>query len=78
MSAPDFTEFEKKAYYAVRHRVKITFKDGRTPYIGYCFGFSRALDCDPEIAEIDVQKDTRDDWYESFDETEVEDIIILD
>ena len=62
----------------MRHRVKITFKDGRTPYIGYCFGFSRALDCDPEIAEIDVVKDMKDRWYKSFNETEVEDIIILD
>ena len=58
--------------------MKITFKDGRKPYVGHCISFSRALDCDSEIAEIDVQMDTRDDWYESFDETEVEDIIILD
>lgn len=73
-----YSEFEIKADDARGHRVKITFKDGRMPYVGHCIGFSRALDCDPEIAEIDVQKDTRDDWYESFDETEVEDIIILD
>ena len=73
-----YTPFEIKADDARGHRVKITFKDGRTPYVGHCISFSRALDCDPEIAEIDVQKDTRDDWYESFDETEVEDIIILD
>ncbi|MCI6041006.1 MAG: hypothetical protein MR742_10875 [Clostridiales bacterium] len=73
-----YTPFEIKADDARGHRVKITFKDGRTPYVGYCFGFSRALDCDPEIAEIDVKTDKKNNWYESFDETEVEDIIILD
>ena len=73
-----YTPFEIKADDARGHRVKITFKDGRTPYIGYCFGFSRALDCDPEIAEIDVVKHMKDRWYKSFNETEVEDIIILD
>ena len=75
---PPFTPFELKAESAVKHRVKITFKDGRTPYVGHCISFSRALDCDPEIAEIDVQKDLKDRWYKSFNETEVEDIIILD
>lgn len=73
-----YSEFELKADDARGHHVRITFKDGRTPYIGYCIGFSRALDCDPEIAEIDVQTDLKNDWYESFDENEVEDIIILD
>ena len=41
-------------------------------------GFSRALDCDPEIAEIDVKYRKEDNWGTGFDETEVEDIIILD
>ena len=73
-----YTPFEIKADDARGHRVKITFKDGRTPYVGHCISFSRALDCDPEIAEIDVKTDKKNNWYESFDETEVEDIIILD
>ena len=49
-----YSEFEIKADDARGHRVRITFKDGRKPVEGYCSGFSRALDCDPEIAEIDV------------------------
>ena len=35
-----------------------------------------ALDCDPEIAEIDVLEHKEANWGESFDETEVEDIIV--
>lgn len=75
---PPFTPFELKAESAVKHRVRITFKDGRAPFEGYCSGFSRALDCDPEIAEIDVKYRKEDNWGTGFDETEVEDIIILD
>ncbi|MFR6100878.1 MAG: hypothetical protein ACLUO8_00185 [Christensenellales bacterium] len=73
-----YSEFEIKADDARGHRVRITFKDGRKPVEGYCSGFSRALDCDPEIAEIDVLEHKEANWGESFDETEVEDIIILD
>lgn len=73
-----YTEFEIKADDARGHRVKITFKDGRMPYVGYCDGFSRALDCEPEIAEIYVSRKKEDNWGTGFDETEVEDIIILD
>ena len=73
-----YTPFEIKADDARGHRVKITFKDGRTPYVGHCISFSRALDCDPEIAEIDVKTDKKNNWYESFRENEVKDIIILD
>lgn len=45
---------------------------------GIAAGFPAALDCDPEIAEIDVLEHKEANWGESFDETEVEDIIILD
>lgn len=47
-------EFEAMCERMVGKRVRITFKDGGTPVIGKCIGYTRAVDNDPEIAEIDV------------------------
>ena len=75
---PPFTPFELKAESAVKHRVKITFKDGAEPFIGYCSGFTRAIDNDPEVASIDVQYRKSDNWGVFFEESDIDDIIILD
>lgn len=49
-----FSEFEILCENMVGKTVRVTFKDGGTPITGYCEGFVRAIDNDPEVAQIDV------------------------
>lgn len=71
------TEFAKKGYAAIGHRVKVVFNDGRKPFIGDCLGYTPAYDNDPEIADIAVMYPDAHFGYSFFGD-EVKDIIILD
>lgn len=47
-------DFEARCEEVVGKTVRITFKDGSVPMVGECYGYTRAIDNDPEIAEIDI------------------------
>lgn len=46
--------FETMCEKMVGKRIRVTFKDGGIPIVGECIGYTRAVDNDPEIAEINV------------------------
>lgn len=66
-------EFEALCEKMVGKRVRVTFKDGGTPVIGKCIGYTRAVDNDPEIAEIDVDTGVQGACY-GLMESEISDV----
>lgn len=66
-------EFEALCEKMVGKRVRVIFKDGGTPIVGKCIGYTRAIDNDPEIAEIDVDTGTQGAHY-GLMESEIADV----
>lgn len=46
--------FEKRCEELLGRQVRITFRDGSPSMCGTCVGYTRAVDNEPEIAEIDI------------------------
>lgn len=69
----EFMEFEALCEKMVGKRVRVIFKDGGTPIVGKCIGYTRAIDNDPEIAEIDVDTGTQGAHY-GLMESEIADV----
>lgn len=69
----EFMEFEALCEKMVGKRVRVIFKDGGTPIVGKCIGYTRAIDNDPEIAEIDVNTGTQGAHY-GLMESEIADV----
>ena len=69
----EFMEFEALCEKMVGKRVRVIFKDGGTPSVGKCIGYTRAIDNDPEIAEIDVDTGVQG-AYCGLMESEISDI----
>lgn len=44
-------------------QVRITFRDGSPPMCGVCVGYTRAVDNEPEIAEIDIDTGAAGAYY---------------
>lgn len=66
-------EFEALCEKMVGKRVRVIFKDGGTPIVGKCIGYTRAIDNDPEIAEIDVDTGAQGAHY-GLMESEIADV----
>lgn len=65
--------FEAMCEKMLGKKVRITFKDGSTPMSGVCAGYTRAIDNEPEIAEIDIDTGV-DGAYYGLMENEIEKI----
>lgn len=66
-------EFEALCAKMVGKKVRVRFKDGGAPIIGECIGYTRAIDNDSEIAEIDIDTGISNTCY-SLMESEISDI----
>ena len=50
--------FERRCEERLGKQVRVTFRDGSPPMRGTCVGYTRAVDNEPEIAEIDLDTGT--------------------
>lgn len=46
--------FERRCEELLGKQVRVIFRDGSPPMRGTCVGYTRAVDNEPEIAEIDL------------------------
>lgn len=65
--------FETLCAKMVGKKVRIRFKDGGTPIVGECTGYTRAVDNEPKIAEIDIDSGIPNACY-GLMESEISDI----
>lgn len=65
--------FETLCAKMVGKKVQIRFKDGGAPVVGKCIGYTRAVDNEPEIAEIDIDSGIPNACY-GLMESEISDI----
>lgn len=66
-------DFEERCETLLGKHVRITFRDGSPPMVGTCVGYTRAVDNEPEIAEIDIDTGVAGVYY-GLMENEVESI----
>jgi hypothetical protein len=69
----EFMGFETLCEKMIGKKVCVTFKDKGAPVIGKCTGYTRAIDNDPEIAEIIVDVGEKGFCY-GLMESEISDV----